>query len=135
MRSHAVRFLAIACALTLALPPGWCCLFALPSAGKATTCCRGSAEGCCCACAAQRSATSQPGRPPPPAPVRHCPCTDRNTTLPGKAVEKAAVDCAPAAAPVDCDIPLVPTGAAEDFGPPALAPPLPLHVLHCLWLC
>jgi len=135
MRSRTLRFLAVACGLTLALPPGWCCLFALPSAGKAETCCRGNAGACCCPCAAPRPDTSKPGRPQRPAPLRHCPCTDRNTTLLNKVAEKVAVDGGRAAVPAICDLPREAVGAVEDVGPPTSAPPQSVRVLHCLWLC
>jgi hypothetical protein len=133
-----MRSLVLAYSLTLALPQGWCCLFAVqPQKHPAARHEQGMARCCCPSTAPQ---PGDPNRDPSPsdapsAPVRHCPCTDRNTTLPKSAVEKIDTDLGLVAV-----LPVVaphvePSGVVELAACPSGPPPRPLHVLHCQWLC
>jgi hypothetical protein len=127
---RAVRFLALLACTTLALPHGWCCLLAVQKSGETATAAALPGSGCC-----HRSTPQPPAEPvDPPAPADHCPCAERNATPPdtkGSATDPAAAAVLPAAttAPVTTSRPAVAAAAV----PPA--PPRPLHVLHCVWLC
>lgn len=141
MSSRVLRVLVLACSLTLALPQGWCCLFAVQPARQAKQagpCPRHGTPRCCCPCSAPLPSKSNPDpspSEPTPAPIRHCPCTDRNTTPPKSAVEKIDADLGlvsflPADGPQDQQ-----AGVVEFADQPGCPPPHALHVLHCQWLC
>ena len=132
MRSRRLASLVLVCSLPLLLPRGWCCIFAGP-VQVALAEPPPVRPGCCCCCTGEPPST-EPLLPDPPRPVKHCPCYDRDTTLPS-GPEKEAPDLLPSGAVI---------GPAPLEGPPAalvetvpslpFLPP-PLHVLNCLWLC
>lgn len=139
MKSRILRTLVFVCSLTLALPQGWCCLFASQTTGKVPagngpTCSKAGTSGCCCPCS-----TPLPGKsdkaPAKPVPVQDCPCTGRNVTLPTSSVEKFTVDLGFVAILPDFDLSHHEVGVGERIPCSVHAPPRSLHVLHCVWLC
>jgi hypothetical protein len=148
MNNRILRFLVLACSVTLALPHGWCCIFAAQKFEKQTARSEavhgstgGEGSGSCC-CPGTTPQTSQPSSssdssPSAPSPIPfHCPCTERNATSLKNAVEKFGADFAFVAILPINDILLnetvkvVEVVACFDFSPPRS-----LHVLHCRWLC
>lgn len=117
MMNRGCRILVLVCSLPLALPQGWCCMLARPTP---------TASKCCCPCGPASA---------DPTPLRHCPCAERNATLPGQAVEKLTMDVEAApVAPVVLAVANSP--AAVDQAPvPHPGPRRSLHVLHCRWHC
>src|SRR5436305_6374876 len=95
MRNRRLMALVLVCRLPLVLPRGWCCIFAGPlkavltkSAVPSRGCCAcaigghcSCGGGRCCSCAGG-PVSPDPGQPDKPGPVKHCPCSDRDTTLP-----------------------------------------------------
>lgn len=135
MMSMCVRSLVLVCSLTLALPPGWCCMFAPQTI--TTTAVR--PDSCCCTCPAS-TAKGQPKSEPaksPSAPLpKHCPCTDRQTILSASATaEQADVAVAILAILPVFDIWPLEAGIVRRVDSDAHPPPVRLHVLHCQWLC
>src|SRR4051794_32505889 len=74
-----VRYLALVCGLTFALPPGWCCVPGGQAKGVAPR--PGSCCGCDCCHFEQAAANPKPANLPPARLPTHCPCTDRQTIL------------------------------------------------------
>src|SRR5262249_13655812 len=134
MSDRVMRSLVLAYSLTLALPQGWCCLFAVQPEKQAAPPERGTTRHCC-RCTAPQPAEAKPVAPspsePPAAPVQPCPCTDRNTTLPTSAVEKMDADLSLVAVLPVVALRVRPFGLVEDVLHPTGPPPRPLHVLHC----
>jgi len=133
MRMRFVRSLVLVFSLTLALPPGWCCLFAsLPS-------CPVRSGSCCCTCPVPEQKAKPEPKPvkSPTAPLpKHCPCTDRQTIL----------NAGPNAEQADLAVRFLTILPVFDLWPhlaqvilrvdsDAHPPRLRLHVLHCQWLC
>lgn len=137
MLLRCLRSLMLVCGLTLALPPGWCCLLASQATTTATIAPR--LGSCCCTCPAPR-AQSQPKSEPaksPSAPLpKDCPCTDRLTVLTaGVTAEQVDVAVALLAILPAFDIWPSEAGVALRADSDAHPPPLRLHVLHSQWLC
>ena len=137
MNSYLIRSLVFACSLTLALPQGWCCLFAMQSTAKAS----GSATPSpfdCCPCSAPQAANSRPDGTPSeksPVPIKNCPCTERNTTLTTSGIEKIDFDLGLVGTLPVSDFVNQDVGILESVARSVYLPPQSLHVLHCLWLC
>ena len=139
MRSRILRTLMLACSLTLALPQGWCCLFAIQSTEKVATetgpiCSKAGTSGCCCPCSTPQPRKSDKS-PAKPVPVQNCPCTERIATVTTSPVEKADVDLGFVAILPDLALPYHEVGVVESVGRSVYAPPRSLHIMHCLWLC
>src|SRR6516165_10498741 len=89
MRRRVVRSLVLACSLLLALPQGWCCLFAVRKANASST--TGTPNkatppakrggGCPC-CSSSSDPKPDPTDKPSPLQSGTCPCSDRQTILP-----------------------------------------------------
>lgn len=130
-----VRSLVLVCSLTLALPPGWCCMLAAQVTPTTTT----RPGSCCCTCPApgeKGQPKSDPAKSPTAPLPKHCPCTDRQTVLTA-GVSAEQVDGGVilfAILPV-FDIRPVLAGIVGRVDSDAHPPPLRLHVLHCQWLC
>jgi hypothetical protein len=134
MRVMKRRWLAavvLLCSLPLILPRGWCCIFAGPVKAAMTRSAPPRAR--CCSCAGG-PASADPKKPDPPQPVKHCPCSDRDTTLlAGSAM--GDTDLLPPEPVADLTLPrealtvFLKTDSAYHFHAP------PLHLLKCLWLC
>src|SRR5262249_26964631 len=120
---------------TLALPPGWCCIFAFHKPAKAAQCARCGTSDCCCPCSAPQQQSDPDRCPSRPTPIKHCPCTDRNTTLPASAVEKMDVDLALVTVLHVSDELQHTGGFAHDPDFSVWHPLIYLHVLLCRWLC
>ena len=128
MRSPLLRSLVLGCGLLLALPAGWCCLFACQGAPQdqpaACTCCCGGEPGC------------PPARQPRPAPAEpgKCPCADRDSTAPaGPKIIGGGLSLPAPPAPAHVVPCRVATAGVADVDHPPLGPPV--HLLHCVWLC
>ena len=131
MRSPVLRLLVLGCGLLLALPPGWCCIFAFRSvkqeAPKSSPC-------CCCPCCAEKAPRPAPTPTPAPKAPDRCPCADRHTTAPdapkvfvcdlGFVVHLPATDLSPSW-----------PGVSSLVGPHSPAVPTSSHALNCVWLC
>jgi hypothetical protein len=129
MRSLFSYFLTLLCGLTLALPPGWCCIF-LPAPAEAEE--RkpsGTAPDCC------SGDTEQPAPAPADKDAPSCPCSERNTPLPS--YQPSPADELPAV------IALLPAAGVSVPVPGSIAPPdlsvrpyfRSLCVLQCVWRC
>ena len=128
MPSFGARMVVLSCGLLLALPPGWCCIFAtlLPThdAPVAAPACR----SCC-----RQFAPSSPTPKPKPHNPERCPCADRHATTLDH-VKSAPLDLSfvvvlPA---VERSFLPSPMDAAAAFSPPPSASP---QLIHCVWLC
>lgn len=128
MRFTFPRILMLCCGLLLALPPGWCCIFAIQPARKET---RKIVPHCPCCC----DKSQEPNPTPKPAPHKpqRCPCADRQTTTPD------SVKAMPVSLTVLAVLPVLDPTLTESL---ACTPaPLPTFVssspqlLHCVWLC
>lgn len=139
MLPRCVRTLMLVCGLTLALPPGWCCLLASQAIPTATTAARPGS--CCCTCPApcaqgQPQPNSEPAKSPTAPLPQDCPCTDRQTVLTaGASAEQAEVAVALLAILPAFDLWPSEAGVALRADSDTHPPPLRLHVLHCQWLC
>jgi hypothetical protein len=128
MRTFVPKLLVLGCGLLLALPPGWCCIFAVGTArhdvAEIAPCCR----SCC-----DRFAPSTPTHKPAPSKPLRCPCADRQTTAPDS-VKSSIVDLnVVAVLPVDEPaLHIAPLEAAIAFSPLVSTSP---QILHCVWLC
>ena len=131
MRSRRLTSLVLVCSLPLLLPRGWCCIFAGPVKAALTES-PPPRLGCCC-CTGQPP-PAEPRQPGPPRPVKHCPCYDRDTTLPS-GPEKVAPNLLPSGAVIGPALPEEAPAALVGPVPALLLLPPPLHVLNCLWLC
>jgi hypothetical protein len=128
MRLFAARLLMLSCSLLLALPPGWCCIFALGTirndAAKPAPCCR----SCC-----HQSKPTMPTPQPEPHKPGRCPCDDRQTTVPDSVKALHGGLAVLVALPALDPAPLGLTVAVSDrFSLPISASP---QLLHCVWLC
>lgn len=139
MLSRCVRSLMLVCGLTLALPPGWCCLLASQATPTATTAPRPGS--CCCTCPApsakgQPQPKSEPAKSPTAPLPKDCPCTDRQTVLTaGTSAEQVDGGVMPVAILPALDIRSLEAHVVRRVDSDAHPPPLRLHVLHCRWLC
>jgi hypothetical protein len=134
MKSRRLTSLVLVCSLPLLLPRGWCCIFAGP-VKAALTKSPAPRLGCCgCTCCTGEPPASEPRQPHLPRPVKHCPCADRDTTLPS-GPEKGDPNLLPSGSVIGP--PLPEEALAILVGPVPALPflPPPLHVLNCLWLC
>jgi hypothetical protein len=152
MGSRVVRSLVLTCSLLLALPQGWCCLFACHRAKPTTSMppvsvaaemkdIPGDAGGGCPLCTNQSAPSSDPTdkRAPadkPSAPCNSiCSCADRHATLPAtpsvEQVDEAFVLFLLPLAPATLSVGQRAAVDGTDLPPPSL----PLHVLNCVWLC
>src|ERR1035441_7061012 len=122
MKSRILRTLVLACSLTLALPQGWCCLFAIQTTELAGTCSKAGSSGCCCPCTTARPSQSEKS-PAKPVPIRNCPCADRNATLTASSVENVDADASFVAILPDIDLPYLLVGAVEHVSCSVYAPP------------
>jgi hypothetical protein len=130
MGNRAVRSLVFACSLLLALPQGWCCLFACPQA-KATVATTADTQdtpedaGDSCPCCPHK----------PPAPTKStCCCSDRHATVPTTASVEPPDDGFVLLPPPNVAAQTVAYSTAvvgTDLPPPTGT----LHILHCVWLC
>jgi hypothetical protein len=136
------RLLILACSLLLALPQGWCCLFAVYQVNARTTAPAtvgtiDNASGHCPFCHHQppnqtTGTETAPGVPPSLPQKFVCPCADRHTTLTAPLhVEQETGFILP----LPRDVSHVPRQVAVAAGI-AFAPSTPpLHVLNQVWLC
>jgi hypothetical protein len=123
------HLLAYVCSLFLVIPAGWCCQ--LPGICDDSDGCgdagRPAATCCCC----ERPA-DEPTDADPPAPPAKCPCIEKAapTSLAADQFEPAALSTL---------LPLFLQPAA--LGGELIAQTegvfadIPLHLLHCVWLC
>jgi hypothetical protein len=135
MRSCVVRSLVFACSLLVALPQGWCCMFAFNGA-KATT---STTAGECCPCCPSGSAPNHgqtPAKHPTVPGSFNCCCADRHATVPEpSSVEQSDTGVALALPPLDALAPRIGDHLAVAEWTD-LPPPTPhLHLLNCVWLC
>src|SRR5437016_4045863 len=84
-RGFYLRYVALACSLLLALPPGWCCYgrgnpSALPEDART--------EDVCPCCRHTAPAAPEDRNPERPAQCSSCPCDERQAT----SIETAAAD-------------------------------------------
>ena len=130
VRSRLLRSLVLGCGLLLALPPGWCCIFAFRSVKQEAP----KASPCCCPCCAKEAPRPAPTPAPAPKAPDRCPCADRHSTAPDAPKVFASDPGFVAPVPV---IHLAPfwlgITAPAGFCPPAAA--TSSHVLNCVWLC
>jgi hypothetical protein len=134
MRSRFLRSLVLGCGLLLALPPGWCCTFALRAAKQGISQGPPKATPCCCPCCAKEAPPPAPTPTPAPKTPDRCPCADRHSTAPdapkvfasdpGLVTPLPAIDLAPSWPGIS---------ALVGFRSPAA--PTSSHVLNCVWLC
>lgn len=151
MSNRAVRSLALACSLLLALPQGWCCTFAFAChEAKATTCSKTVAGrqdapvdpgGRCPSCPHKAASSTTPtGKPTPaekPTAPAHavCSCSDRHATVPStSSVEQASGELVFTLPPLNV--------AAHGVGHPVAVvgtdlpqPTRTIHIWNCVWLC
>lgn len=144
-----MRSLVLACSLLLALPQGWCCMFACCPQVKATTSTAtaetkdipGDVGGCCGNCPHQSNPSHGSTDKPTPAkkpsaPTNSvCSCADRHATLPAASpVEQVDTGLVLFLPPLAIVAPGV--GHRAGFmGTDTPPPTRPLHVLNCVWLC
>lgn len=140
MKKGVARFLVFACSLLLALPQGWCCLFALQTA-KAATATEDTATTherntkACCPCCSQNPDPEHGSKDKPSGPSKRvCCCPDRDATLSSSSsIEKADAGFAVLLPPL---VSVAPAFALlEEVVSNFLLPTLPLHLLKCVWLC
>jgi hypothetical protein len=149
MSSRAVRSLALACSLLLALPQGWCCRFAVAChEAKATTSTNTAADtldgpgetgDCCHRCPHKAASTTPTGKPSPAekpsAPTQSvCACSDRQAAVPSTSVKQVNDGFVLLLPPLTADAhgvghPVAVVGT--DLPPPTRT----LHILNCVWLC
>jgi hypothetical protein len=150
MRRRSLRVLVLACCLPLVLPPGWCCrlLLALEPLVSATAPAGDEAPvtptpPCCCHTHGQQPADDngqpqnsedQPREPLSP-PFKHCPCSDRQTTLTASAAVPDGSGLVSLAALPIGDPPPPEVAGIEPVAPVARPPTPPLHVRNCVWRC
>ena len=127
MRLFLPRLLMLGCGLLLALPPGWCCIFASEEARKETA----KAAPCCRSCCGDKSQPATP-TPAPDKPDR-CPCADRQSTAPDT-LKAFAPDLSLIAPLHSLDFPLPTEDAADHDGFRPLVS-CSAHLLNCVWLC
>src|SRR5262249_20772539 len=124
----------LACSFLLALPQGWCCLFAIELA-QITAETTPAKPVNCCKCQ-QHSQTPSPNDKPSERPQSPCPCSDRQTVLThSPSVEKGSLDLALVAIlPVPESLP-----GCIGIDPEAVCvvhpPTSPLHIFKCVWTC
>jgi hypothetical protein len=123
----------LACSLVLALPHGWCCLFAAQLRTLTTPVAK-EAQGCAGCC--KHGAHPKPAGEPSKRPATPCPCDGRQTILPGSpAVEDGGLGlvCLATLLPPAASLPCV--GTVEEAVWIVRPPAEPVHVCKCVWLC
>jgi hypothetical protein len=135
MQTLSCRIAVVLAALLSALPAGWCCMLPARDAAPATK--PQAPKSCCCGgcpLSGQKGCTPQQGKDRRPAfPFVSC-CYLSNGALPVRSLAHLAALAVLALAP---DFDAAPAALpnwefAEHRGH---GPSLPLHVLHCVWLC
>jgi hypothetical protein len=136
MGKHVVYTLLASCALSLVLPPGWCCVVGVGSCCGSQ--CRPVAEaptgcdGCCC-----HDEPASPGPvpccPAGPAEVPSC-CSEREPAAAERSLSPQ-VDLPLTATLLPAEPSPLAGATGELHGSVPLHPPRPLHVLQCVWLC
>ena len=124
-----LRLLACVLALSLALPPGWCCVVPAPKAKAAAT--PASAGASCCH--SETKPVSSPEKSPAPLPQRKC-CCEFNATTPPQ-TQEVALDRALSVPFTSCvaGLILIPANAVAST---AFVYPTPsLQILQCVWRC
>jgi hypothetical protein len=142
MGNRVVRSLVLLCGLTLAFPPGWCCMIPLPAAqaeesetddGPAA-----SSAPCCCCKKKEPVPASAPAQPvqdaPRPCPTGKCPWLERDTTAPSHP-EQFHPDYSVVAVIPMVDAAHTPAVEPEEVSLRALPASPPIHVIDCVWLC
>jgi hypothetical protein len=129
MGSMLLRSLVLACSLTLALPPGWCCIFQAAQADDEP-----APVGCCKSASHQAPKPQDDNEPPQPSHGSDCPCADRATT-PVSKIDQLDRDVALPADVVALDGDVLLTSTRGDSAPALIVPPERLHLLQCCWLC
>lgn len=140
MRKGIARSLIFTCSLLLALPQGWCCLFALQTektatAKEDTATTHAKSTKACCPCCAQNPDPERGPKDKPSGPSKRvCCCPDRDATLSSSSsIEKADSGFLVLLPPLD---PVAPTlTLVEEVVSNLLLPTLALHVVNCVWLC
>jgi hypothetical protein len=125
--------MVLTCSLTLALPPGWCCMFLARAVEKLAP-----GSRACCACTEPESVRSAPANDTPlsPAPSPYeCPCTERNTTLPKSGTEKADFEPALLAVPSINNSAPPGAGVVQEVAGPGHSRLFARHAMYCCWLC
>jgi hypothetical protein len=126
MHNGFARLVAFACAVSLSLPPGWCCFLGLPTFSPIAR-----AKSACCGCRCSMPKTPErSGTPAAPVDTSRCCCADRNAVqsddqIPIQAVVPSAMALFP-----------VPPGRVAFLQLeriPILEPPR--RILLCEWLC
>jgi hypothetical protein len=144
MGLHVLRVLSLLCCLTLALPPGWCCLLLLKLNPNATTFAGPprpvplkSSRLCCCHVPQPQSHKDEKkSETPRTPPLKNCPCSDRHSTPPlSSSVEQDEGGFTLAALLPFQALTPPPIGSVERFA--SVAHPLepPIHVRNCVWRC
>jgi hypothetical protein len=132
MPSILLRRLMLVCGLSLALPPGWCCMLPALGAFQETEPVASNPPSCC-ECCKVPAPTKTPAPRPAPLPPGKCPCDDRHSATPDG---PKVVGCDLAAATPSPVLDL-PPAAVE--GCRAVSSPfcfgLSLQLLHRVWLC
>jgi hypothetical protein len=130
------QFLALACAVTLTLPQGWCCLVAI-ALSSLTANSTAEAAPDCCKCAKCSDTPSRPRNPADlPLGSDRCPCYDRQAVLVNVATaENDRSDSALVAAVPVPNAPLIFRGADGDAVCVVHPPTCRLNVLQCVWRC
>ena len=141
-----MRLLVLACCLPLVMPTGWCCFLLLKFQPKATTFSTtsrttlpvNSAGLCCCCHNPQPQSQNDEKKPQEPRtpPLKHCPCSDRQTTPPSfLSVEYDDSGFVVLAFPPFSDFPAATHGGIEKAVPVVRPPACPIHVRNCVWRC
>ncbi|HMF10755.1 MAG TPA: hypothetical protein VKE94_00565 [Gemmataceae bacterium] len=134
MRTLLARTLLVACSVSLALPPGWCCLYA--TGARADKQQAASVERPCRGCCHKRPAPpSEPARPAPQRLPVCCCCPVNARTVPPASQKTTDTPVRLATH----ERPAVVAPALRDDDDRPVNPPYftstPLHVLRCVWLC
>jgi len=141
MGNRVNRVLVLACSLLLALPPGWCCMFACQPTKAPTKTFPGdtatspvNTEECCRCCRPNRDSNPIPTDKPSAPSKNLCPCSDRHAILPYSSfVEQVHIGFVAILSPLAC---LPPATLIEGLVRSTHYPPThQRHVLKCVWLC
>jgi hypothetical protein len=136
MGTGVARALVLACSLVVALPQGWCCVFADCFAAQTTQTTVPPVSACCHCCEQKPPPSPSPvEQPSAPCPSR-CLCTDRHAVLGQKqSVDQPELEIGFVAIlhPLVIDQRL---GSEVNGFVSVVHPPTNrLHVSKCLWLC
>jgi hypothetical protein len=118
-----------ACVL-LALPTGWCCLFAVTRPSTSPDAAQDDAD-CCRSCCTKPKPVREEA--PARAPVTWC-CCENLVSIRDDGGAKVVPDVAVLAMAV-VEAPPISDHFHTRPAEVCLSPPRPLHVLRCLWLC